>query len=58
MAYYEANYWKGTLSVTYQFPLTIKGQHTHWFAKAYGSYLKTDNALHTSTVGLSIGLFN
>ena len=58
MPYYEANYWQGRLAVTYQFPLTIKGYTAQWFVKAYGSYLKTNNSLDASTIGLSFGLFN
>ena len=56
MPYYEANYWQGQLAVTYQFPLTIKGYKSHWFVKAYGSYLKTNNSLKSQTAGLSFGL--
>ena len=58
MPYYEANYWQGRLAVTYQFPLTIKGYTAQWYVKAYGSYLKTNNSLDASTIGLSFGLFN
>ena len=57
MAYYEANYWQARLSVTYQFPLTIKGYTGQWFVKAYGSYLKTDNSLKGQTAGLSFGVY-
>ena len=56
MPYYEANYWQGNLAITYQFPLTIKGYKSHWFVKAYGSYLKTNNSLKSQTAGLSFGL--
>lgn len=56
-AYLQANYWKGDLSVTYQFPLTIKGYRSQWFAKLYGSYLKTDNSLKSQSVGLSVGVY-
>ena len=57
MAYYDANYWQGHLSVTYQFPLTIKGYTSQWFVKAYGSYLKTNNSLKSQTAGLSFGVY-
>jgi hypothetical protein len=57
MAYYEANYWQGRLQLTWQQPLTIKGYTANWFARLYGSYLKTDNALHENTAGLSIGVY-
>lgn len=57
MPYYEANYWQGRLQLTWQQPLTIKGYTANWFARLYGSYLKTDNALHENTAGLSIGVY-
>ncbi len=56
--YYAADYWRGHLQVTYQFPLRIGGSNTLWFVRAYGDYLKTNNQLNGKTVGLSIGLFN
>ena len=57
MAYYEANYWRGHLQLTYQFPLTIKGTNSQWFVRAYGDYLKTNNSLYSATVGASIGIY-
>ena len=57
MPFYEANYWQGRLELTYQQPLTIKKQRTLWFARLYGSYLKTNNSLDGKTAGLSIGLY-
>ena len=57
LAYYEANYWRAHLAVTYQFPLTIKGYTSQWFVKAYGSYLKTNNSLKGQTAGLSFGVY-
>lgn len=57
MAYYEANYWRGRLQLTYQFPLSVKGTHTDWFIRAYGDYLKTDNSLYSATIGASIGIY-
>jgi hypothetical protein len=57
MAYYEANWWRGRLEVTYQLPLTIKKQRTLWFAKVYGSYLKTDNSLESKNAGIAIGIY-
>ena len=57
MAYYEANYWRGHLQVTYQFPLVIKNTRSQWFVRAYGDYLKTNNSLHSATVGASIGIY-
>ena len=57
MTYYEANYWRGRLQLTYQFPLSVKGTHTDWFVRAYGDYLKTDNSLYSATIGASIGIY-
>ena len=57
MAYYEANYWRGRLQLTYQFPLTIKNTRSEWFVRAYGDYLKTNNSLYSTTVGASIGIY-
>ena len=57
MQYYDANYWRGHLALTYQFPLTIKGTSSQWFVRAYGDYLKTDNSLYRSSVGASIGVY-
>lgn len=58
LSYYAANYWRGHLQLTYQFPLKIKGTDTRWFVRAYGDYIKTNNSLNSKTIGLSIGLFN
>ena len=57
MQYYDANYWRGHLSVTYQFPLNIKGTRAEWFVRAYGDYLSADHSLNSSTVGASIGIY-
>ncbi len=57
MDYYRANYWQAQLEVMYQQPLTFKGRKTLWFAKAYGSYLHTDNSLDGQQAGLSVGLY-
>ena len=57
MQYYDANFWRGRLSITYQFPLTIKGTRAEWFVRAYGDYLKADHSLNNSTVGASIGIY-
>jgi hypothetical protein len=58
MSYYAANYWRGHLQVTYQFPVNIKGTKTQWFVRAYGDYLRTNNHLDGKSVGLTIGLYN
>ena len=58
LPYYEANYWRAHLSLTYQFRLKIKGSQTKWFVRAAGDYLKTDNSLNASNIGFTLGLFN
>lgn len=58
MDYYRANYWRSRLQVTYEFPLTIQGTRTHWFVRAYGDYLRTNNGLNSRCVGLTVGLYN
>ena len=57
MEYYGANWWRGRLEVTYQLPVTIKKQRTLWFAKVYGSYLKTDNSLDSKHAGIAVGVY-
>ena len=57
MQYLDANYWRGHLAVTYQFPLTIKGTRAEWFVRAYGDYIRADHSLKQSTVGASIGIY-
>lgn len=58
LPYYDAHYWRGRLTVTYQFPLTIKSHRSVWFVRAYGDYLSADHSLSGKTVGLSFGLFH
>lgn len=58
MTYYSANYWTGRLSLTYQFPLNIKGQQSLWFVRAYGQYLRANHQLDAKCIGISIGLYN
>ena len=57
MEYYRANYWQGRLEVAYQLPVVIKKVRTLWFAKLYGSYLRTNNSLNGRCAGLSIGMY-
>lgn len=57
MAYYAANYWRGHLAITYQFPLTLKNTRSEWFLRVYGDYLTTNNNLYSSTIGASIGIY-
>ena len=58
MNYYAANYWRGRLQLTYQFPLKIKGMETLWFVRAYGDYLRSNRQMDARQVGISFGLFN
>ena len=57
MQYYDANYWRGRVAVTYQFPFAIKGTRSNWFVSAYGEYLKADHSLYSSTIGASLGIY-
>ena len=57
MQYYDANYWRGHVAVTYQFPLKIKGTRADWFIRAYGDYLSADHSLNSSTIGASVGIY-
>lgn len=59
MSYYGANYWRGNLALTYQFPVKLKGNQTRWFVRAYGDYLRTQHShLDQKMVGFSLGLYN
>ena len=58
MAFYEADYWQAHLKLTWQFPLTIKGVSSQAFVGAFGDYMKSNNSLHRSQIGLSFGIFN
>lgn len=57
VAWYDANYWRGHLQLTYQFPLTVKDNRSEWFVRAYGDYLKTNNSLNASTIGVAVGMY-
>lgn len=58
MEYYDANYWRAHMQITYELPLTIKGNKTPFFIRGYGDYLKTNNGLYGTYFGLSFGMFN
>ena len=58
MAFYEADYWRARLKLTWQFPLAIKGVRSRGFVSAYGDMLKTNNSLNRSQIGLSFGIYN
>ena len=63
MEYYNANYWRGHLQLTYQFPLKLRlgrsqAKQSLWYVRAFGDYLHTNNNLKSRVAGISIGLFN
>ncbi len=63
MDYYRANYLKIGLSLTYQFPITIKKKQTMWYVRGDGdwlqcNYLRTNNNRHAASFGVTLGMFN
>ena len=64
MDYYSAKYVKMGLSLTYQFPLTIKKKQTMWYVRCNGdwlqcNYLSTNGGnMHAASFGLTLGMFN
>ena len=64
MEYYKANYLKMGLSLTYQFPLTIKKKQTMWYVRANGDWLQCNylstigSNMHAASFGLTLGMFN
>jgi hypothetical protein len=58
MDYYRANYVQGSLSLTYQFPITIKKKQTMWYARCNGDWLRANNNRHAASFGLTLGMFN
>ena len=57
MAYYEANWWQCRVELMWQQPVTIRRKPTQWFAKLYGSYLKTNNSLEGKSAGVTVGMY-
>jgi len=57
MEYYGASFVKGNLSITYQFPVSIKGSKLLWFVKTEGSYLSSNKSTDAYSAGLSIGVY-
>lgn len=57
MCYYEANYFRGRVQLTYQTPITIKHQTNNWYASVYGDFLQTNNSMKQRQVGLSVGVY-
>ncbi|MBR6190271.1 MAG: hypothetical protein IKQ59_15200 [Prevotella sp.] len=58
MLYYDANYFRGQLSVKYLFPLKLKGYRSTFYVKAYGDLISAQHSLDRKTVGLTFGLYN
>lgn len=57
-AYYRANHFTGSLALTYQFPMTLKGYRSLWYVRADAQTLRARHGLERNTVGLTIGVFN
>lgn len=58
MDYYNANHWRGRVQLSCQFPLTVKGNRSWWFVRAYYEGLSAQHSLNRQTFGVSLGLFN
>lgn len=58
MTYYDANYARGSISIKYQWPMTIKGCRSLWYVKAYAETIRAQHSLNANTFGLTLGLFN
>ena len=57
MQYYDASYWRGQLSLKYLFPLSIKGNSSTAYVKAYADVLKAQHSLDRNTFGATLGLY-
>ena len=55
--YYDANFWRARLELTYQFPLVIKQKRNQWFVRLYGQHVGAQHALKRQTAGLAFGLY-
>lgn len=58
MNYYDADYFRGQLSVKYLFPLKLKGFRSTFYVKAYGDIISAQHSLNRKTVGITFGLYN
>lgn len=58
MDYYAANYWQGTLSVRYQFPLTFKNYRALAYVRGQAQTLRAQRGQDATAVALTLGLFN
>lgn len=58
MLYYDADYFRGQLSLKCLFPVKLKGYRTTLYLKAYGDIIAAQHAQQRKTVGLTLGLYN
>ena len=58
LLFYNANYWRGRLQATWQFPLTIKKVRSTWYVRAYAATVRAQQSRHFSTFGFAVGIFN
>ncbi|MBR4572736.1 MAG: hypothetical protein IKO28_04905 [Prevotella sp.] len=58
MTYYGEKFVKGSLAVTYNFPIRIKGKTTSWYVKANGDWLKTNTHRHAASAAITLGIYN
>ena len=56
MDYYNSKGLTLSGSVTYHFPLVVKGNNTSCFVKAYGNYEAGTNTLNRNTIGVLLGV--
>lgn len=56
--FYSSSCTKGGVTLTYQFPLTVKKHRSMWFVKATYDYLHADTERHNSYMGLTLGIIN
>ena len=56
MDYYNSKGLTLSGSVTYHFPLVVKGNNISCFVKAYGNYEAGTNKLNRNTIGISLGV--
>ena len=58
MDYYRANHWRGSLALTYHFPMTVKGYRSNWYVRAQAATLRARGGLDRNTFGITIGVLN
>ena len=58
MLCYDADYFRGQLSVKYLFPLKLKGYRSTFYVKAYGDLISAQHSFDRKTVGITFGLYN